>query len=72
MDQNINEILDLYYEKYPDAFDLLMMPDYHKKAITIIDAMELIVEAFKKNKYYKLEWSGSPNPDSDIMVLKNG
>lgn len=48
MDENINEILDLYYEKYPDAVDFVTMPDYYEKQITIIDAMDLIVEAYKK------------------------
>ena len=31
MDENINEILDLYYEKYPDAVDFVTMPDYYEK-----------------------------------------
>jgi len=72
MDENINEILDLYYEKYPDAVDFVAMPDYFEKDITIIDAMELVVEAYKKNKYYVLKWNGSIDPDSEIMILKNG
>lgn len=72
MDENINEILDLYYEKYPDAVDFVTMPDYYEKKITIIDAMDLIVEAYKKNKYYAFKWNGSLDPESDVMILKNG
>ena len=72
MNENINEILDLYYKKYPDAVDFITMPEYYEKEINFEDAINLVVEAYKKNKYYKLEWDGSKDPDSDIMVLKNG
>ena len=72
MDENINEILDLYYEKYPDAIDFVMMPDYYKTDITILDAMDLVVEAYKNNQYYTYKWNGSRDPDSNVMILKNG
>jgi hypothetical protein len=72
MNENINEILDLYFKKHPDAVDIMIMPDYYEKEIDFEDAVALVIEAYKKNKYFKLEWDGSKNPDSDIMVLKNG
>tara|TARA_A100000164_G_scaffold208626_1_gene184944 strand:- start:537 stop:755 length:219 start_codon:yes stop_codon:yes gene_type:complete len=72
MDENINEILDLYFKKHPDAVDISIMPEYYEKEINFEDAVYLVKEAYKKNKYFKLEWDGSKDPDADIMVLKNG
>ena len=72
MDENIVEILDLYYKKHPDAVDIFIMPEYYEKEINMDDAVFLVIEAFKKNKYFTLEWDGSKDPDSDIMILKNG
>ena len=72
MDENINEILDLYFKKHPGAVDISIMPEYYEKEINFEDAVYLVIEAYKKNKYFKLEWDGSKDPDADIMVLKNG